>query len=65
MQMNTKPLAETIGNIAATKTLTNGQADTRLYSEAEKQDEFNHGQRMHNIATSWEGQPVAKFLGQM
>lgn len=64
MELHTRPLAETVGSIAGVRTLMNGQADTREYTDAEKRNEFNNG-RKRNLATAWESQPTERLLGQV
>lgn len=65
MELNTRPLAETIGTIAGTRTLFNGQANTHLYNDEERKNEFNNGTRDRNLATAWEEQPLTRLMGQV
>ena len=50
---NVKPTTETVGSIADDRRLLSGQANTRLYGDAEKAQVLRDRAEKNNIASSW------------
>jgi hypothetical protein len=63
MMQNVQPTTETIGNIRDRRTLFSGQANTREYTDAEKQQMFKQRDNKQ-LGQNWDNPQVAGILAQ-
>lgn len=63
MQQNVQPTTNTVGNIKDTRTLFSGQAQTRQYSDAEKQAMFKNRDNKQ-LGQNWDDPKIAGILAQ-